>query len=598
MIIAHGGSADQSEKITRETRCKITIFAEYQGDAAVSHNTTGFQRHIEEWINQARGDNSVDFIVYCMGLENKVFRDPNYPNVTIKQYSPNLSILDFVPFVSPDVFPFLVDVAPIHLDMIDDVIRECPDIIHTFQTFGATDLTGLLAAKLLRIRRKKVKLFNTITSEIDSYFGVYVQAMARDFFRQLDDKKRTKKSLGAFIKESSQPTNLAESGPGSVRGRRSAWRVLFTLFWYTLAQPFHWMGKREIMISFLSKAIQGLLKLEIAFYLRCCDAIIIQRPEDKSRYGKLKPPVYRLPLGCDPFRFYPFDPNVQHFAEAVKLELLKGNLSSSSAEALCGFAKQEKGFGKRPIVYVGRLSSEKNIDVLTDAYDRLLGCDNLAKQVHLVLVGAGAAADRIIKRFGEHVTAMGLVPNSLLPWVYNLARQRNGYFVSASDTETFGLTFAEAVACGVPIIAMHKGTRHHVMLPGDKLGGSDQQEDEMIAQTVANLSAGTSRDNSAYRIGLNGLVIPDYSQNRGLSVLAEAKSKATETLAAAMGLMGRLPEEVLQRMSGHALRFSKATNLDWSVTWSLMRKLYAEEYTAYKDIIAGTIHDWEFDGDP
>jgi hypothetical protein len=110
MIIAQGGSADQSEKITRGTRCKIAIFAEYQGEAAVDRNATGFQRRIEEWINQARTDISIDLIVYCMGIKNKVFRDPN---VTIKRYSPNLSIRDFLPFVSPDVFPFLMDVAPI-----------------------------------------------------------------------------------------------------------------------------------------------------------------------------------------------------------------------------------------------------------------------------------------------------------------------------------------------------------------------------------------------------------------------------------------------------------------------------------------------------
>jgi glycosyltransferase involved in cell wall biosynthesis len=305
-----------------------------------------------------------------------------------------------------------------------------------------------------------------------------------------------------------------------------------------------------------------------------------------------------VPLGCDPFRFYAFDPSVQHFADAVELERIKENLSSSSAQALCGFAKEGEGLGKRPIMYVGRLSSEKNIDVLADAYDKVRCCDDLADDVHLLIVGAGEAADRISKRFGEHVTVTGLVPNSLLPWVYNLVRQKNGYFVSASDTETFGLTFAEAVACGVPIIAMHKGTRQHVLVPGDKLGGSDQQEDEMIAKAVANLSASTGRVNSTYRIGLNGLVIPDYSQNRGLSVVAEAKSKATESLAAAMSLMGRLPEEVLQRMSSHALRFSKATNLDWPVTWRLMRKLYAGEYTAYKQIIAGTVHDLDFSGTP
>jgi glycosyltransferase involved in cell wall biosynthesis len=218
--------------------------------------------------------------------------------------------------------------------------------------------------------------------------------------------------------------------------------------------------------------------------LHCCDAIIIQRLEDKSRYGKLKPPVYRVPLGCDPSRFYPFDPDVQHFADAVELDFLKGSLSSSSAQALSGFAKEKKAFGKRPIMYIGRLSSEKNIDVLADAYDKVLCCTSLTNHVHLLIIGAGDAAHRIVKRFGERVTVMGLVPNSLLPWVYNLVRQRNGYFVSASDTETFGLTFAEAVACGMPILAMHKGTRHHVFVPGDRLGGSEQQEDEMIVRSL------------------------------------------------------------------------------------------------------------------
>jgi hypothetical protein len=120
----------------------------------------------------------------------------------------------------------------------------------------------------------------------------------------------------------------------------------------------------------------------------------------------------------------------------------------------------------------------------------------------------------------------------------------------------------------------------------------------LIANTVANLSAGAGQDNSTYQIGPNGLVIPDYSQNRGLSVLVDAKSKATECLAAAMNLMGRLPTEVLQRMSSHSQRFSKATNLGWSGTWSLMRKLYAEEYTGYNEIIEGIVQDWDFTGSP
>ena len=62
----------------------------------------------------------------------------------------------------------------------------------------------------------------------------------------------------------------------------------------------------------------------------------------------------------------------------------------------------------------------------------------------------------------------------------------------------------------MPIIVMHKGRRRHVLVPGDKLMGSDQQEDEMIA----NVSAGVGRDSSTYQVGLNGPVILDYAPKR------------------------------------------------------------------------------------
>jgi hypothetical protein len=75
----------------------------------------------------------------------------------------------------------------------------------------------------MRIRQKKVKLFNTIMTEIDSYFGIYVQAIAQDFFRQLDDEKKTEKSLGAFIRESSQPTNLGKVAQDLFAGTVHHW---------------------------------------------------------------------------------------------------------------------------------------------------------------------------------------------------------------------------------------------------------------------------------------------------------------------------------------------------------------------------------------
>src|SRR5262245_58841676 len=115
---------------------------------------TGFQTCIEELIKQARADRSLDVIVYCLGTTRKVSKSSD-GIVTIKQYPPNLSIRDAVPLVPTKVFPFLVDLFPLNLHIIRDVMRERPDVVHTFQTFSATDLSALVATKLMRLRGRK-----------------------------------------------------------------------------------------------------------------------------------------------------------------------------------------------------------------------------------------------------------------------------------------------------------------------------------------------------------------------------------------------------------------------------------------------------------
>lgn len=99
--------------------------------------------------------------------------------------------------------------------------------------------------------------------------------------------------------------------------------------------------------------------------------------------------------------------------------------------------------GTRLLLYVGRFSPEKNLDVLAAAVCRL-GAGHV-----LLAVGAGPCPPK-----GERVRV--LPPERDRP---RLARLLAGCdaFVHAGDQETFGLAALEAMACGMPVVVAQAG---------------------------------------------------------------------------------------------------------------------------------------------
>lgn len=104
-------------------------------------------------------------------------------------------------------------------------------------------------------------------------------------------------------------------------------------------------------------------------------------------------------------------------------------------------------------IHVGRLAAEKNVSVLLDAFRQTR--ELLPRgAVHLLVAGAGPVEHALRRRAPESVTFLGnLDRQRRLPDLYASADA----FVFASVTETLGLVVLEAMASGLPVIAVAAG---------------------------------------------------------------------------------------------------------------------------------------------
>jgi glycosyltransferase involved in cell wall biosynthesis len=99
------------------------------------------------------------------------------------------------------------------------------------------------------------------------------------------------------------------------------------------------------------------------------------------------------------------------------------------------------------LLYVGRLSNEKQIDKLRPVLERLPG-------TRLAIVGDGPARDSLEAHFaGLPVTFMGRMTGVPLSQAYASA----DVFAFASALETFGLVVTEAMAAGLPVVSSRVG---------------------------------------------------------------------------------------------------------------------------------------------
>jgi glycosyltransferase involved in cell wall biosynthesis len=127
---------------------------------------------------------------------------------------------------------------------------------------------------------------------------------------------------------------------------------------------------------------------------------------------------------------------------------IKGNFSTRSEKTVRD-ASARKGF-----VFVGRLSREKGVNCLIDAWER---CD-----LPLTIIGGGPLEDQVksLCQRNKNVTYIGPQGRGT---VLEAVADAKALLLPSTWFENYPMTVVEALSCGTPVIGSHLGAIPHIL---------------------------------------------------------------------------------------------------------------------------------------
>ena len=205
--------------------------------------------------------------------------------------------------------------------------------------------------------------------------------------------------------------------------------------------------------------------------------------------------------------------------------------------------KEKFGIGEndRVVVYVGRLAKEKNIHVVVEQMPKYI---SEAPNTKLLLVGDGP----LKKRIKEIASAGGFLGNVVFtgeqPWSQiNKFYKMGNVFISASLSETQGLTFIEAMAAGLPIVAKRDRAVEGLVVDGHSgyIFDSDDEIPSILSKVFDN-------DGLRMSMGANAVRTAElYSSGQFAKSVLESYQKALASWDVS-GVQARLSNRILSRI--------------------------------------------------
>ena len=102
------------------------------------------------------------------------------------------------------------------------------------------------------------------------------------------------------------------------------------------------------------------------------------------------------------------------------------------------------------VLYVGRISHEKGVDLMAESFLRARSAD---PRLRMLVVGRGPEEDYLLERLGDAATLLGWRDGGELARAYGLG----DIFLFCSRTDTYGQVVMEAAASGLPVVAVNEG---------------------------------------------------------------------------------------------------------------------------------------------
>lgn len=230
----------------------------------------------------------------------------------------------------------------------------------------------------------------------------------------------------------------------------------------------------------LKKIVRKLSK----YYIKPFSAVIAPTEKTKNlllSYG-VKNKIYVIPTG-------------------INLEKFKKDSTDTQIEDLLKSLKLKKGSFK--LIFLGRISKEKNIGILIDIMPKILKEE---KNVQLIIVGDGPDRLELEERvrnlnLSDNIIFTNRIPNDNVPMYYKLA----DLFISPSKTETQGLTIIEAMAAHIPVL-VYDDTNVKDIVIDKKTGLLFKEEGDLLEKikfAIDNKDKISSYANEAFQIADN-----------------------------------------------------------------------------------------------
>lgn len=220
----------------------------------------------------------------------------------------------------------------------------------------------------------------------------------------------------------------------------------------------HYINKFDIAeIEKMGKKVTGMLSRNIGESVQALIAPSEKTKETLIKYG-VTTPIYIVPTGLDLKMFRLENPDQEKINDIRKEYNIQDN--------------------DKVIVYVGRIAQEKSIEIPLEGFQFIQD-----EHIKFMIVGGGPQLEEL-KELARHYNLENRViftdkkPREDVPYYYACADA----FVSASLTETQGMTFIESMAGGLPLFARKDKVLEDLVVEGET--GYYFQDAKEFAQKV------------------------------------------------------------------------------------------------------------------